>query len=106
MTTKFVELAQTKDASSFRDAFETAVAEKAFDALESRKADVARAMFNPESIEETKAFGKKPGYFSDQEWADHKKYSGKKPKNPKPVKGSHDDRIDAGSGHGGGGVGY
>lgn len=47
MTTKFVELAQTKDAASFKDAFETAVAEKVFDTLEDRKADIARAMFNP-----------------------------------------------------------
>ena len=44
---KFVELAQTKDASSFKDAFETAVAEKVFGALEARKAEVAQAMFNP-----------------------------------------------------------
>ena len=49
---KFVELAHNKDASSFKDAFETSVAEKVFDTLEDRKADVARAMFNPETVQE------------------------------------------------------
>jgi hypothetical protein len=48
----FTELAQNRDAASFKDAFEETISNKVFDALEARKIEVAKNYFNS-SVEES-----------------------------------------------------
>ena len=54
---KLIDMIQNKDAASFKDAFEELVASKVFDALESKKLEVAQSFFTPAEVNENGGFG-------------------------------------------------